>query len=93
MRLASRCSRLESHCNGKRQRQATSFLRDFFHGAGRHGGRLGGNVAGAADAKTSTASRAETHDTEGRILQNSVVCLLTKAAINAFGGDQLVLMF
>src|SRR5436305_1432809 len=57
MGFASRCSRLESHCNGKRQRQATSFLRDFFHGAGRHGGRLGWNLAGAADAKASTASR------------------------------------
>jgi hypothetical protein len=46
----------------------------------------GWNVAGAADAKESTAIR-ETRETEGTDLQNSGVRLLTGEAINEFGND------
>jgi hypothetical protein len=44
-----------------------------------------GTVAGAADAKESTAIR-ETREAEGKFLQNSAVRLLTWEAINGFAG-------
>src|SRR5207245_2301953 len=59
MRLASRCGHLESHCNGKRQRQATSFLRDFFHAAG-----------AMADASDETSPVQRTRERQQRAASN-----------------------